>query len=489
MNLQSEDREFFAAVAAIIYSNPFDDARDEIRALVPGTGALADGTLDHPFGAVAPALDERLARLAAAGVQRLGDVAARDRELLQTAFLFQLYHRHVDHFDALIDAQLEAGDEPAPMAFAGELQGELDARGFSAGDADRFIALFFQLRRAYYFILGSLVGDSDCMRRFRHGLWNNVFTADIRLYAEHLWDRMEDFSTLVLGETGTGKGSAAAAIGHSGFIPFHRKQGRFKLSFTKTFIATNLSQFPESLMESELFGHRKGAFTGAIDNHRGLFERTSAHGSLFLDEIGEVSTPNQIKLLNVLQERQFSPVGSHELLRFEGRVIAATNRTLDELRASATFREDFLYRLCSDVIQVPPLRQRLRESPDELAQLVSLLVKRTTGNADAGLTEMIVTSLGTCLPRDYAWPGNVRELEQAVRRILLNGHYEPARPVGAEDDGNGLDAAIGAGELTASELLSRYCRVLYARLGSYEGVAKLTALDRRTVKKYIDQPG
>ena len=486
MQLPSEDREFFSAVAGIIYSNPFDDARADILALAPGARPSVQSADNHPFGALAPAVDERLATLAKVGVATLDDVVSEDRELVQTAFLFQIYHRHVDQLDELIDDQLAAGDEPVEATFVDELLAKLRARGFGEDEAMRYVALFYQLRRAYYFILKSLVGDSAPMRRLRRSLWNNVFTADVRLYATHLWNRMEDFSTLVLGETGTGKGSAAAAIGRSGLIPFDRRRRRFKLSFTSTFIASNLSQFPESLIESELFGHRKGAFSGAIDNHQGLFQRVSSHGALFLDEIGEVSGPIQIKLLNVLQERRFSPVGSHEQLRFEGRVIAASNRSLEELSSSGTFRDDFLYRLCSDVIEVPPLRERLRESSRELDQLVSLLVTRTTGQEDTGLTDMVVTSLRTNLPGDYPWPGNVRELEQAVRRILLNGIYEGA--VHSDDDrGDDLGADVRHGRLTAGELLSRYCRMLYAELGSYERVAQRAALDRRTVKKHVER--
>src|SRR5881296_2538277 len=208
------------------------------------------------------------------------------------------------------------------------------------------------------------------MRRLREALWNNVFSHDMRGYEAALWNRMEDFSTLLLGETGTGKGSAAASIGRSEFIPYVAGQRRFAANFTDTFIAINLSQFPETLIESELFGHRKGSFTGAIDHHQGVFERCSAHGALFLDEIGEVSIPTQIKLLQVLQERTFTPVGGHEKKRFSGRVIAATNRSLDDLRERKLFRDDFFYRLCSDLITVPPLRQRLREAPEELDLLI-----------------------------------------------------------------------------------------------------------------------
>ena len=283
---------------------------------------------------------------------------------------------------------------------------------------------------------------------------------------------------------------AAAASGRSGLIPYDQKRGCFAASFTSTFVAANLSQYPESIIESELFGHRKGAFTGAIDHHQGLFERLSNYGALFLDEIGEVSVPIQIKLLAVIQERRFSPVGSHEQLRFDGRVIAATNRSMAQLRESSAFRDDFLYRLCSDVIEVPPLRRRLQEHPPELETLVALLITRTTGSDAPGLTDMVVSSLRDTLADDYPWPGNVRELEQAVRRILLNGRYEGVTATGADDEDELLAASLRDGSVTATELLSRYCRALYARWGSYEQVARHIELDRRTVKKYIERvPG
>ncbi len=487
MELNAEDRQFLAAVAEIIFSNPFDDVRADIRALVPGAARATGATSNHPFGAIAPALEERLEKLAAAGITRPKDVAARDREILKYVLLFRVYHRYVDHFDALIAEQLSRGDEPVVATFADALLAELRACGFDGNDAARYLALFYQLRRAYYFIADSLLGDSPAMGRLRHALWNNVFTSDVRVYEKHLWNRMEDFSTLMLGETGTGKTSAAAAIGRSGLIPFDHKRGCFAASFTSTFVAANLSQYPESLIESELFGHRKGAFTGAIDHHQGLFERLSNYGALFLDEIGEVSVPTQIKLLTVLQERRFSPVGSHEQLRFDGRVIAASNRSLAELRASSEFRDDFFYRLCSDVIEVPPLRLRLQEHPPELEQLVSLLITRTTGSKAPKLTRMVVGALRATLADDYAWPGNVRELEQAVRRTLLTGRYEGVAATGGHDKEETLAAELRDGSLTATDLLSHYCRALYARLGSYEQVARHIALDRRTVKKHIER--
>jgi hypothetical protein len=482
-SLSADDRAFFNQLAEVIFSNPFSFERAQLEQAFPSHGPPARD--DHHYSAVIPALEQRLQSLAGRGIGVVHAVVEADRAALEHAYLFQLYHRYVEHFDALIQAQLRLGSEVAPVPFAPALIADLRARGIGADKANRYVALFFQLRRAYYFIARSLVGAVPCMRALRHALWNGVFTRDVRIYADYLWDRMEDFSTLLLGETGTGKGSAAAAIGRSGLIPFDAKTGRFAQSFTETFTATNLSQFPESLIESELFGHRKGAFTGAVDHHKGLFERCSPHGGLFLDEIGDVSVPVQIKLLNVLQERTFLPVGSHKSLRFSGRIIAATNRPIDALRAQGQFRDDFYYRLCTHVIEMPTLRARLRESRAELPLLVDLLVQRLTGRPAAELAEHVVARIDASVPEDYAWPGNVRELEQAIRRILLGGQYA-VRNCEQRAESTWVTAAAD-GDLSAQALLAQYCQSLYAQLGSYEAVARRAGLDRRTVKRYLAQ--
>jgi len=341
----------------------------------------------------------------------------------------------VDAFDRLIERELAHAGQPQPVPFAPKVLDDLTARGFEREEALRYFALFFQLRRAYYFIDRALVGPSPSpspspsMAELRRGLWDSVFTRDARLYDRHLWSRMEDFAILLLGETGTGKGAAAAAVGRSGFIPFDPSRGRFAHDFDEAFVATNLSQFSPALLESELFGHRKGAFTGAIDHHQGLFEPCRPHGTLFLDEIGELDQAVQIKLLKVLQERRFTPVGSHEDHRFSGRIIAAANRSLAALQGQGGFRDDFYYRLSSLVLTVPPfLRQRIAECPAELEQLVALLLRRMIGSADPALTRHLLDTLRRDLPADHPWPGNVRELEHAIRRILLSGHYRPTTP-------------------------------------------------------------
>jgi transcriptional regulator with GAF, ATPase, and Fis domain len=297
---------------------------------------------------------------------------------------------------------------------------------------------------------------------------------------------MEDFSTLLLGETGTGKTAAARAIGLANFIPYDPKTKRFKEGFIRSLVALNLAEYPVGLIESQLFGHKRGAFTGAIDSHQGVFGRCSVYGSVFIDEIGDVDLPTQIKLLTVLQERTFTPVGSQEKLRFHGRVIAATNKDLEDLRTTGHFRDDFYYRLCSDVITLPPLRQRIAENPGELRLILDALIKKTIGEQSERFAERIEQRIRECLPPDYPWPGNVRELEQCVRRICLTGSYfgdKKLRPEPSEFQKN-----IEQGNLTAVQLLSAYCQTLYQHHGSYEDVARITALDRRTVKKYVYTP-
>jgi sigma-54 dependent transcriptional regulator, flagellar regulatory protein len=475
----ASEREFFAALADVVFGNPFSPQRAElIVRLAPGA-KLGDLTQDP----------EALARLVAPRLApwlATRDLGAEDRRLLEPALLYVCYHRHVDRIDALIERQAQQAGPPVHVAFADEAIGDLVRSGFSEDVAARYLALFFQLRRAFYFILRSLAGECESMRRLRESLWNNVFTHDMRGYDAALWNRMEDFSTLLLGETGTGKGQAAAAIGRSEFIPYLPEERRFAANFTETFIAINLSQFPETLIESELFGHRKGSFTGAIDHHQGVFERCSAHGALFLDEIGEVAIPVQIKLLQVLQERTFVPIGGRDKKRFSGRVIAATNQPLDRLRSERRFRDDFFYRLCSDVIEMPTLRQRLAESPAEMVQLVRLLVARITGLEGSDLADRVLQQLEECVPHGYLWPGNVRELEQAVRRILLTGRYVPDVTRAGKDEDELLVDKVRAGELTAAELLARYSAMLHRRLGTYAEVAKRTGLDPRTTRKHVE---
>lgn len=480
----AEEASFFESVSRAAFANPFGEARDDLDRSIGGVAPGSAGS--DVIGAAVARVAGRIDDMRKQGRADLGRYEGSAREQVRRVFLFHVFHRYADRFDELIQLQLKSGDAPCPVPFSGGALAELRAFGFSEADSLRYFAVFYQLRRAYYFIRNGLVGESPSMRELRKHLWGCVFTHDMSWFEAQFWNRMQDFSILLLGETGTGKGSAAAAIGRSGFIPFDAGKKCFTESFTRNFVAINLSQYSEGVLESELFGHRKGAFTGAVDNHDGLFSRCAPHGAIFLDEIGDTGIPVQIKLLQVLQERVFYPVGSHEARRFTGRVIAATNRQLNELRRDGRFRDDLYFRLCSDEIVLPTLRERLREHPQELDLLLTTMVSRLYGETSpsriAGLRDILMRDVGA----EYPWPGNVRELQQAVKRIILTGTYQGER---RERKGIAAESPLSQGlqdaRFDAEALLAGYCAHLYERFGTYEEVARITKLDRRTAKKYV----
>lgn len=470
-------------VRLAIVTNPFSDERVAVDNKLTKSKSVVSN--EKQVELLIKVVEEKLRQTCSGLTKPIQCFRGEDRELVQSGVLFYLFHKYCLSFDQHIQDQIENGDEPCEVGFAGAVLTEMALMGVSRKEAVRFFSLFFQMRRAFYFIC-QIVGKSPCMKNLRRNLWNNIFTHDIWIYDQYLWNRMEDFSTMLLGPTGTGKGLAASAIGRSGYIPFDEKKNCFAESFTKVLISINLSQYPEQLVESELFGHKKGAFTGAIEGHAGIFSLCSPSGAIFLDEIGEVSIPVQIKLLQVLQERIFSPVGSHKKERFYGRVIAATNRSIEELRIQKVFRDDFYYRLCSDIITVPSLFQRIQENPDELDDLLAHTVKRIIGNKSPELVLSILGILKQQITVDYPWPGNVRELEQCIRRILLKQEYEGDKILSNIMGSDTFEEMLLQGKFTAYQLMGKYCKLLHEKMGTYEAVAKRTELDRRTVKKYID---
>ncbi len=486
--LNGKLREFFRLVNRAALANPFSDERVDIDLKI--TGLPPHVTTEERIQRITIKVRRHIERLENDwdAPLRLDLFSGEDREIIRSALLFDFFHHFLADFDQLITDQIKAGDSLVKPSFVQAALALLDRRGFTHLESLYFLALCYQLRRAHYFIDKSLIGRSPCMKKLRRGLWNNVFTHNLEIYDQHLWNRMEDFSTLLLGETGTGKGASASAIGRSGFIPFDEKKGCFKESFSRSFVSLNLSQFSETLIESELFGHKKGAFTGAMENRPGVFDLCSPHGAIFLDEIGEVKPSVQIKLLRVLEERVFYPVGSYTARRFDGRIIAATNRPLRELHPQGLLRDDFFYRLCSDMITVPPLRRRIREDMGELDDLLTFTVTRILGKPSQSLTQMAKQIILEQLGKHYEWPGNVRELGQCVRRILLNrGYAHPSKDRSQPRGGSDLACQMEAGRISAQRLLQGYCHMLYERLGAYSEVSRRTLLDRRTVKKYISQ--
>ena len=482
--LTSSDREFLSKVYASATLNPFSVERLSTDAAAIGLGGSIQ-SFSHVPDLIAK-LGRRLAATLPPGGPSWRSFEAGDALLLEAGILFHVFHSHAPALDDYIHAQSESTGAPLPAEAAASVFADLRARGFTQAAAERYVAVIFQLRRAFFFISTGLLGECESMRRLRMDVWNAIFTGDLRLYLESLWNRMDDFSVLLLGETGTGKGAAAMAIGRSNYIPYNSQRRAFAENFNDAFLSINLSEFSESLIESELFGHVKGAFTGAIGNHDGIFSRCSRHGAIFLDEIGDVSEHVQIKLLQVLQQRIFSPVGGHATLRFGGRVIAATNKDLAALRADGAFRNDFYYRLSSSRITLPTLRQRIAEDRGELAFMLREIVHRIVGTPDDTLAGYIARRFAEGLPADYQWPGNVRELEQAVRSVLVSGNYGGETPQAAPGMAIPREIAeILNGEMTLDELEAWYCRHLHSRFGTYGEVARRLGVDWRTVKQKI----
>lgn len=479
--LTPEQRHFFQQIAELAFVNPFSAEREQadcaLLAISPGSLLLAERSAK-----IQARLAEQLRQLQPLAEFRIQSYAGKLREAMEFAWLFYQFHEFQAAFAEFIERQQQAGDTAISLPCAAELLRRFAAAGFDEPASAKYIALFYQLHRGFHFINSSVSGQSSAIVELRMRLWNNIFTFNPHWYLDYLCGRMEEFSTLLLGPTGSGKSLVARAIGCSGFIPFDISKQRFLESFTRSFQAINLAQFPASLLEAELFGHKKGAFTGAIENHEGLFARCSAHGAVFIDEIGDIDIPTQVKLLNVIQDRVFSPVGSHQKMRFSGRVISATNRDILQLRQQGQFRDDLYYRLCSDVIVVPGLQQRLAQEPDELGNLIGGLLGRVMEQPEQRLIKRIEDRIRAAVPAGYHWPGNVRELEQCIRQICLTGSYSISL-AGAAAQSPGFQ--LERQDISAQQLQQHYCRYLYEKHGSYETVARITGLDRRTAKKYI----
>lgn len=249
----------------------------------------------------------------------------------------------------------------------------------------------------------------------------------------------QDVNILILGESGTGKELVARALYH------HSRRAN------RPFLAINCAAIPENLLESELFGHEQGAFTGATRRRIGKFEQASG-GTLFLDEIGDMAPPLQAKMLRVLQEQRFERLGSNEVLQTHARVLAATNQDLARLVDEGRFRKELYYRLNVVTIQVPPLRERL-DDVAELAHYFLFHFARELGLDIRGLAPETLALL-----QNYAWPGNVRELQSAIKQAMLHasgrillpdflpeslrrGAGIPPTPPAIQAEGDGLDLA------------------------------------------------
>lgn len=286
-----------------------------------------------------------------------------------------------------------------------------------------------------------------------------------------------DVGVLVTGESGTGKDLVARAI--------HRRSANPE----GPFIAVNCAAIPESLLESELFGHAKGAFTDAKFQRRGLFVEADG-GTLFLDEIGEMPMAMQVKLLRALEERTVRPVGGNTDVPFDARLIAATNRNLEAAVNEKTFREDLYYRIHVVHIEVPPLRARA----GDILELAQHFLRRAADRQKKPVTGFSAAVAQRLL--SYAWPGNVRELLNCVERAVALARFEEVTVEDLPDrirsyDHSPLVISADADELVSlDELERRYvARVLDAVGGNKSSAARVLGIDRTTLYRMLDRFG
>ena len=279
---------------------------------------------------------------------------------------------------------------------------------------------------------------------------------------------------LVVGESGTGKELVARAI-HA----YGRRAGR-------PFVAVNCGAIAESLLESELFGHTRGSFTGAVADTKGIFEQANG-GTVFLDEIGATSAALQVKLLRALEEGEIRPVGAGRATKVDVRVVAATNADLEQAVAEQRFRQDLYYRLSVIVISVPPLRERPSDIPLLVAQFVHNACARSGRQVE--FTPSAMEALAA-----YSWPGNVRELENTVERLVLfsRGSAVDLADLPAPFHAAAAPAAEGlfAGLPTLDELERRYVvHVLEQVRGNRTRAAEVLGIDRRTLYRMAERFG
>jgi transcriptional regulator with AAA-type ATPase domain len=499
---EASEMSLATAMTRLALSNPFLPERIALEREVLGDEFVeihSDWNLRPGSDATHPnleGLERRVERLVEDAYRRLADGAQPGREeteVYHLLVLLLLYYRFRKGFDEVVAQDLRNPGKCRPVEFYDAFEHlarrllALPSGRPATVDLPHLFAIFFQIRRAFFEIFNNIIGVSAPIVALRAAVWQSIFGHDLLLYLRVLYRRINDVTTLVTGPSGTGKELVACAIGLSHYIPFDTRSKAFAENYTGLFHALNISALSPTLLESELFGHRRGAFTGAIADRTGWLETCSAQGTVFLDEIGDLDRRIQVKLLRVLQTRSFQPIGHTDSRRFPGKIVAATNRDLREELDAGRFRTDFYYRICSDMITTPTLREQLHDTPGQLHILVAFLAARLVGSEEAEpVANQVVAWIEEHLGMSYDWPGNVRELEQCVLNVVMHTAYHPIGTA-RSDPRRELGQAVAAGALSLDELTRRYCTAVYARTRNYERAARTLGVDRRTVKSKIDQ--
>jgi len=486
------DRQFLSSVANLGYCNHFLPERIAFekaalgREFVPGgpvwSASVSDPDAEPPnvasiYKKLAALMEVLPAQLAMASDVSDEELAAYDESVHY--FLYQRYHKN---FLAAQGKWRFYRDFLADWNRLCRIPGK---RFESALDPAHVFASFRQIQRAFHQIYDNIIGNSMPAARLRATIWQSIFTQDMRRYRRGLYLKMGEFPTLITGPSGTGKELIARAIAGARYVPFDPERMEFADAPGDSFLPINIAALSPTLIESELFGHRRGSFTGAIGDRKGWLEACPATGSVFLDELGEMDLAIQVKLLRVIETRRFSAVGDTAGREFQGKLIAATNRELPAEIRAGRFREDLYYRLCADLVRTPSMADQVRDSPQVLHELVLYMTRRTVGDEAERCLPEVEQWIEKHLPADYAWPGNYRELEQCVRNVIIRGSYQPLAQTPAVE-GDDFFARYRAGELSADELLAHYAARVYRLTGSYEEAARKMGLDRRTVKAKVE---
>lgn len=493
----SKDRLFARAVSKMAFCNPFLPERIEYEKEALGDqyhkrdlvwSKIADTPGQNPNIEILEHKSEKVAETALVHLNER-QVTDEDLRLYEELVLYLLYNRYSPEFDAIIES---VPDEKKPkripfyQSFMREWHHYFTHESLpDESEAVQVFSSLFLIRRAFHQIYHSIFGSSLPAAKLRAAVWQSIFTHDMRRFRRTLFNRMGDITCLITGPSGTGKELVARAIGGSRFIPFNPDTETFTEDFSTSFYALNLSALSPTLIESELFGHQKGSFTGAIQDRIGWLEKCPCLGTVFLDEIGELDVSIQVKLLRVVQNRVFQRLGDIEDHHFAGKLIAATNQDLSQQMEQGRFRQDLYYRLCSDIIRTPSLREQIEDNPEVLVDLLLHVSRNLVGENEAGFLadeshQWIMENLGP----EYEWRGNFRELEQCVRNLLIRKVYTPVRRT-KNSPTLALAEEMRSGALTADELLRRYCVLVYQQTGTYQETARRLGLDHRTVKSKI----
>jgi hypothetical protein len=512
------ERKTAETIASIAFDNPFDEVRiarerEVLEAEFVETGVyhyMPDSGYDAMFPNV-PKLHCRAETFVDDARERLRsdhDATETDLRLYEELVCYVLYNRHMSVFREPIRRSLDSRDWGGPIKSWPKFHEEFSAyleipdRGLrSQFRPEHVFAVCFQVARAFHAIFEYIVGSSTATARLREAVWQSIFTHDMRRYMRTLYPRMAQVTTLITGPTGTGKELVAQAIGGSRYLKFDLAKKQFAES---RYTALNLSAFVPTLIESELFGHVRGAFNGALDRKGWLEQCSRPDDTVFLDEIGELDEAIQVKLLRVLQERRFVRVGetTDRPTEFHGKIIAATNRDLVAAMRAGRFREDFYHRLCDDYIVTPSLAEQLAERPQDLKEMVRFLVSQNLGERTLGPDGP--TDAETCAReanalageavdwiegnlKDYSWPGNFRELSRCVRNVMIRGSYR--LPMSPREGAGGLRPleellhSVRNVELAADELRGCYYALAYSRSDeSWTAAGRRLGVDWRTVK-------